>query len=179
MLPIKKMRVKIKMQVLLGSFSREGVQMISSPNISTPIMPVGSSIKTPIMPVQNSIKTPMWPVENVIQHAPLWGDFQTTPMQTNRQAINNGEAAVSERMEAAREPFAGSNFGTNTKIGNGELSRISHETLETSVEAIASIMEKDDQYESSKLGEYSGMGPTGFQEYNDRSFNPQEEMVKN
>ncbi len=152
--------------------------MIQSPNISTPIMPVGSSIKTPILPMQNVVQhADLRPGENVIQHAQLWGDFNTTPMQTNRQAINNGEAATSERMYAARAPMAVSNFGTETHIGNGELSRASRETLETSVEAIASIMEKDDQYESSKIGSYSGMGPTGFQSYNDRSFETQQQTA--
>lgn len=174
MLPIKNLRVKMKMQVLLESFSKEGVQMISSPNIRTPIMPVGGSIKTPIMPMQNVIQhADLRPGKNIIQHAALWGEFATTPMQTNRQAIRTGEAAISERMYTARQPFTSSNFGTETKIGNGELSRASHETLETSVEAIASIMEKDDQYEGSNFGNYSALGPTGFQEYNDRSIESQ------
>ena len=147
--------------------------MIYSSNISTPIMPVANFIKAPIMPMPNVIKhADLRPGENIIKHAALWGEFDTTPMQTNRQAINSGSAATGEKMKDAREPFAGSNFGTETKIGNGELSRVSHETLETSVEAIATIMEKDDQYEGSKTGDYSALGPTGFQEYNDRSFNP-------
>ncbi len=153
--------------------------MISSPNISTPIMPVAaSSIKTPIMPMQNVIQhADMRPGENIIQHAQLWGDFNTTVMQTNRQAISNGENATSERMYAARAPMAVSNFGTETHIGNGELSQVSRETLETSVEAISSIMEKDDQFEGSPVGNYSALGPTGFQTYNDRSFETQQQAA--
>ena len=134
-----------------------------------------SNISTPIMPVQNVIQhADMRPGEPVIKNAQLFGGFDTTMMQTNRQAINNGENAVSERMYAARAPIAVSNFGTETKIGNGDLSRASHETLETSVEAIATIMEKDDEYEASKVGDYSALGPTGFQDYNDRSFQTQQ-----
>jgi hypothetical protein len=141
-------------------------------------MPVSGSIKTPIMPLQNAtIKSPMWPVKDVIEHTQLWGDFDTTIMQTNRQYIKAGETAISERMFAARQPMSVSNFGTETKIGNGELSKVSHETLETSVEAISTIMQKDDQWQGSKNGSYSAMGPTGFQEFNDRSFRSQQARV--
>ena len=141
--------------------------MIHSSNISTPIMPVQSSM----------YDKPMLPKENVVQHTQLWGEFQTTMMQTNRESIQNGESAVGERMFAARQPMSVSNFGTETKIGNGELSKVSHETLETSVEAISNIMQKDDQFEASKTGDYSALGPTGFQGYNDRSFQNQQAMV--
>ncbi len=137
-----------------------------------------SNIKTPIMPVQASMfDKPMLPKENVIQHAQLWGEFQTTMMETNRESIQKGETAVGERMYAARQPMTVSNFGTETKIGNGEFSKASHETLETSVEAISNIMQKDDQFQGSKTGSYSAIGPTGFQEYNDRSFRSQQAMV--
>lgn len=165
-MPIKKLRVKIKMQILLGTFSREGLEMIQS-----------SNIKTPIMPVQNVVQNASLRPQNVIQHSQLWGQFQTTMMQNNRQAINYGENAVGERMFAAREPYTTSNFGTESKVGNGDLSRTAHETLETSVEAISSIMEQDDQYEGSKLGEYSQLGPTGFQDYNDRSYQSHQAKV--
>lgn len=141
--------------------------MIHSANISTPIMPVQSSM----------YDKPMLPKEPVIKHAQLWGEFNTTMMQTNRESIQNGENAVGERMFAARQPMTVSNFGTETKIGNGDLSRASHETLETSVEAISTIMQKDDQFEASKTGSYSALGPTGFQDYNDRSFQSQQSMV--
>lgn len=141
--------------------------MIHSANISTPIMPVQSSM----------YDKPMLPKEPVIKHVQLWGEFNTTMMQTNRESIQNGETAVGERMFAARQPMAVSNFGTETKIGSGELSRVSHETLETSVEAISTIMQKDDQFEASKTGSYSALGPTGFQEFNDRSFQTQQSMV--
>jgi len=133
-----------------------------------------ANIKTPIMPMQNVIQHADLRPQNVVQHSPLWGQFQTTMMQNNRQAINYGENAVGERMYSARQPFAGSNFGTDTKIGNGDLSRTTRETLETSVEAISGIMQQDDQYEGSKIGEYSALGPTGFQDYNDRSFQSQQ-----
>ena len=137
-----------------------------------------SNISTPIMPVQSSMyDKPMMPKENVIQHAQLWGEFNTTMMKTNRDAMQNGETAVGERMFAARQPMSVSNFGTETKIGNGDLSKASHETLETSVEAISTIMQKDDQFEASKTGSYSALGPTGFQEFNNRSFQNQQAMV--
>ena len=154
------MRVKIKVHILLEIFSREGYKVVHS-----------SNIKTPIMPMQNVIQhADLRPGKNVIQHSQLWGEFKTTMMQNNRQAINYGETAVGERSFAARQPFTSSNFGTETKIGNGDLSRTAHETLETAVEAMASIMQQDDQYEGSKLGEYSALGATGFQEYNDTSY---------
>lgn len=166
-MPIKNLRVKIKMQILLEVFSREGLEMIQSANI-----------KTPIMPQQNVIQhADLRPGKQIIQHAQLWGQFDTTMMQTNRDSINFGENAVGERMFAARQPFTTSNFGTESKVGNGDLSRTTRDTLETSVEAISSIMEQDDQYEGSKLGEYSQLGPTGFQDYNDRSFQSQQAKV--
>lgn len=133
-----------------------------------------TNVKTPIMPVTSQIQAPLNPGKNVIQHAQLFGQFDTTPMQTNRDSINYGEQAVSERMFAARQPMSASNFGTETKIGSGELSRASRETLETSVEAISSIMQKDDEFEGSQNGSYSALGPTGFQSYNDRSFQSQQ-----
>lgn len=139
--------------------------MVSSTNNNTSMMSV---------PVYDK---PMLPKENVIQDAQLWGEFQTTMMETNRESIQNGKDAVGERMFAARQPMEVSNFGTETKIGNGELSKASHETLETSVDAISTIMQKDDQWQGSKNGSYSAMGPTGFQEFNDRSFRSQQERV--
>ena len=154
------------MQILLECFSKEGFKMVHSANISTPIMPVQNVIQS----------TPMKP-ETIIKHTPLWGQFNTTMMQTNRESINYGETATGERMFAAREPYTTTNFGTETKIGNGELSRQSRETLETSVEAISGIMQKDDQFEGSKTGDYSALGPTGFQEYNDRSFQSQQQAA--
>ena len=141
--------------------------MIQSSNVSTSIMSVSPSM----------YDKPMMPKENVIQHSQLWGAFDTTMMQINRESVQNGENAVGERMFAARQPMSVSNFGTETKIGNGELSKVSHETLETSVEAISTIMQKDDQFEASKTGDYSALGPTGFQEANDRSFQNQQAMV--
>ena len=117
------------------------------------------------------------PVQNVITSTPLWGTFQTTMMQNNRQAINYGETAVGERMFSARQPMTVSNFGNETKIGNGDLSRASRETLEVSTEAISSIMQQDDQFQGSKTGSYSALGPTGFQEYTDRSFQSQQAMA--
>ena len=141
--------------------------MIQSPYISTPILPMENVIK----------HADMRPGKPIIQHAQLMGEFKTTPMQTNRDSINYGEQAVGERMFATRQPWAVSNFGTDTKIGNGELSRASHETLETSVEAISNIMQRDDQYEGSKTGDYSALGPTGFQEYNDRSVQTYQAMA--
>ena len=141
--------------------------MVHSSNISTPIMPVQAS----------TFDKPMLPKENVIKSAQLWGEFNTTVMTTNREAIQNGETAIGERMFSARQPMTVSNFGTETKIGNGDLSKVSHEALETSVEAISTIMQKDDQYEASKTGNYSALGPTGFQDFNDRSFQSQQAMV--
>ena len=123
------------------------------------------------------IHTPMWPVQNVLTSTPLWGTFDTTMMQSNRDAINYGETAVGERMYSARQPMTVSNFGTETKIGNGALSRTSRETFEVSTEAISSIMQQDDQYEGSKTGSYSALGPTGFQQYTDRSFRSQQAMA--
>ena len=123
------------------------------------------------------IHTPMWPVQNVIRSTPLWGTFDTTMIQSNRDAINFGKTAVGERMFSARQPMAVSNFGTETKIGNGELSRTSRETLEVSTEAISSIMQQDDQYEGSKTGNFSALGSTGFQQYSDRSFQSQQAMA--
>lgn len=114
------------------------------------------------------------PVQNVIQ-APLDGGLGLTMMQANRQAINNGGVAISERMYASRDHF--SNLGGEVHVGNGRFSQNSRETLEISVESIAGIMESDDEYQASKIGEYSALGPTDFQDYTDRSYQTQQQIA--
>lgn len=121
------------------------------------------------------------PIQNVTQGAPNYGDMRlirnTPPVQLNREIVYDGNMATSERMFASRDPV--SNFGNETHIGTGVFSRISHETMETSVENIASIMEQDDEFEGSKMGDYSPLGPTGFQQFNDRSFENQQQIAVN
>ena len=115
------------------------------------------------------------PVQNVIQHTPLDGGLGMTMMQNNRTAINNGSMATSERMYAARDPV--SNFGTEVHVGRGQFSQNSRETLEVSVESISRAMQRDDEFEASKIGDYSALGPTGFQDYNNRSYQSQQQVV--
>ena len=78
-------------------------------------------------------------------------------------------------MYAARDPV--SNFGTEVHVGRGQFSQNSRETLEISVESISRAMQQDDEFEASKIGEYSAQGPTGFQDYNDRSYQTQQQIV--
>ncbi len=115
------------------------------------------------------------PIQNVIQHAKLDGGLGMTMMQGNRYAINNGSMATSERMFSARDPV--SNFGNEVHVGRGRFSQNSRETLEISVESMSQIMQKDDDFEASKIGEYSALGPTGFQGYNDRSYQTQQQIA--
>ncbi len=117
------------------------------------------------------------PIQNVIQHTPLDGGMTLTSMQNNRQAFRYGNAAMSERMYASRDHV--SQFGTETHIGRGQMSRENRRTMEVSVESIAKIMEQDDQYEGSKTGSYSALGPTEFQAFNDRSFQNHQQIVAN
>ncbi len=124
----------------------------------------------------NLVNASMW-VPRVIEHTPLDGGLVPTNMEQNRQIFQGGLMAVSERMYAARDPV--SNFGTETHIGKGDFSQISRELMEASVESIARIMEKDDEFEGSNMGEYSPMGPMGIKEINDRSFEKQQQIAAN
>ena len=117
------------------------------------------------------------PIQNVIQHAPLDGGMTLTNMQNNRQTFRYGNMATSERMYASRDHV--SPFGNETHIGRGQMSRENRETMEVSVESIAKIMEQDDEFEGSKTGSYSALGPTEFQEFNDRSFRNHQQIVAN
>ena len=124
----------------------------------------------------NMVNASMW-VPRVIEHAPLDGGLVQSNMEQNRQIFHQGLMAVSERMYAARDPV--SNFGTETHIGKGVFSRASREIMEASVESIAKIMEKDDEFEGSNMGEYSQLGSMGIQEINDRSFEKQQQIAVN
>ncbi len=115
------------------------------------------------------------PIQNVIQHAKLDGGLGMTMMQNNRTAINNGSMATSERMFTARDPV--SNFGDEVHVGRGQFSQNARETLEVSVESISRTMQQDDEFQASKIGDYSALGPTGFQDYNDRSFQTQQQIA--
>ena len=128
------------------------------------------------MAIPNVVNASMW-VPRVIEHTPLDGGLVPSNMEQNRQIFHEGLMAVSERMYAARDPV--SNFGNETHIGKGDFSQISRDLMEESVESIAKIMEKDDEFEGSKMGEYSPLGPMGIQEINDRSFEKQQQIAAN
>lgn len=128
------------------------------------------------MQIPNAVEASLW-VPNVITHAPLSGEFAKTNMEVNREIVQGGHMAVSERMYAARDPV--SNFGNETHIGKGINSQISRQIMEESVESIARIMERDDEYEGSQMGDYTTVPPAGFQELNDRSFETQQRVAAN
>ena len=127
------------------------------------------------MPLQNVVQNASLRVPRVIEHAPMDASLEVTYMENNRDIFHSGNMAVSERMFAARDPI--SNFGTETHIGKGASSRASREIMETSVENIAKIMERDDEFEGSQMGDYSPLGSMGVIELNDRSFEKQQQIV--
>lgn len=117
-------------------------------------------------------------IEPVLRHTPLLGaGMQTTMMQLNRDAIDTGHDVVAAKMYASRDHV--SNTGNETHVGTSEFSRNNREMMEVSVDAMSRIMEQDDEFEVSNFGNESRLGPTGFQNYNNFSYETKQQVAAN
>lgn len=100
----------------------------------------------------------------------------STVMQANRQAERVGGQVTAKLMYESLPQ--GSVNGSSTELGTSEFRKANDEVIEVSVEAVSSIMEQDDGFASvSNLGTESLLGPTGFGEINDRSYNARQQVA--
>ena len=84
--------------------------------------------------------------------------------QINVQADLVGKQVTSEKM-AEGIPHV-SNFGTETNLGTSHFQEENQELIDVSVDKIAEIMEKDDQFEAPVNGSGTAFTSSGFQEMN-------------
>ena len=89
--------------------------------------------------------------------------------QINVQLGKIGNNVVSEKMDDARASV--SNFGNERQIGDGLFSQVSKQIENDAKDEISKIMEQDDDFESSNLGNGTAFGASEFQSLNDTSFN--------
>ena len=92
--------------------------------------------------------------------------------QMNVNADQTGRQVTESKMQEATKDLNVSNFGNETKVGNGQTSQISEQIASDAVETISQIMEQDDDFENPVNGSGTAFGPSGFQESNDSSFDP-------
>lgn len=106
----------------------------------------------------------------------IGGGAATSFMQANRQAERVGGQTTAKLMYESLPQ--GSANGSSTELGTSEFRKANDEVIEVSVEAVSSIMEQDDDFASvSNLGTESVLGPTGFNEMNDRSYNARQQVA--
>ena len=95
----------------------------------------------------------------------LDGGLSMSFRQINVQADLTGKQVTSEKMYDSLVHI--SNFGTETNLGTSHFQEENQELIDTSVEKIAEIMEKDDEYmEVSNTGTESPFSSSSFQEMN-------------
>lgn len=92
--------------------------------------------------------------------------------QMNVNADQAGRQATESNMREATKDLNVSNFGNETKVGNGQASQISEQIASDAVESVSKIMEQDDDFENPVNGSGTAFGPSGFQQANDSSFDP-------
>ena len=92
--------------------------------------------------------------------------------QMNVDANQNGRQATESNMQEATKDLNVSNFGNETKVGNGQTSQISEQIASDAVNSMASIMEQDDEFEAPVNGSGTAFSPINFQQTNDSSFDP-------
>lgn len=103
-------------------------------------------------------------------------NVMTSFKQANLQAERVGSQATAKLMYESLPQ--GSANGSSTELGTSEFRKANDEVIEVSVEAVSSIMEQDDDFASvSNLGTESVLGPTDFNEMNDRSYNARQQVA--
>lgn len=104
------------------------------------------------------------------------GSLTMSFRQTNFQLDRIGEQATAVRMHESNPHV--SNAGNETNLGTSHFQQENNELIETSVERVAAIMERDDDYmEVSNTGSEAPASSTGFQEVNDTSADKQQQLA--
>lgn len=88
----------------------------------------------------------------------------------NVQAHQTGREITADKMAESQDHV--SNFGNETHLGNGQFSQMSEQIASEAVDAMANIMEQDDEFEGSVNGSGTPFSSSGFQEANATSFDP-------
>lgn len=105
------------------------------------------------------------------------GGLNLTFRQNNFRVDRLGGQATAVRMHESNPHV--SNAGTETNLGTSHFQQENTELIETSVDRVASIMERDDEYvEVSNTGSEAPASPVGFQEANDTSANKQQQLAE-
>ena len=105
------------------------------------------------------------------------GNLTLSFRQTNFQLDRIGEQATAVRMHESNPHV--SNTGNETNLGTSHFQQENEELIETSVERVAAIMERDDDYmEVSNTGSEAPASSTGFQEANNTSADRQQQLAE-
>ena len=93
--------------------------------------------------------------------------------QMNIQANQTGQQVTESKMQEATKDISVSNFGNETHVGNGQTSQVNEQIASDAVNSMANIMEQDDEFENPVNGSGTAFSPSGFQQANDSSFDPE------
>ena len=86
----------------------------------------------------------------------------TTMRQLNINATREASASIKQTMDETKAAFGTTYLGGETKIGTGELNRTNNEIENLGIRDIEKIMQQDDKYESSNLGNAPAISPAGI-----------------
>lgn len=104
------------------------------------------------------------------------GFMQASFKQANLQAHQLGDQSTARAMYESH-PHNPVN-GAETNLGTSQFSKSNDELIEVSVEKVAEIMEQDDGFAKiSNTGSESLLGPSNFQEMNDRSYSARQQAA--
>ena len=96
--------------------------------------------------------------------------------QTNFQLDRIGSQATAVRMRESNPHV--SNTGNETNLGTSHFQQENEELIETSVERVSAIMERDDDYmEVSNTGSEAPASAMGFQDMNNTSADKQQQIA--
>ena len=96
--------------------------------------------------------------------------------QTNFQLDRIGSQATAVRMRESNPHV--SNTGNETNLGTSHFQQENEELIETSVERVSAIMERDDDYmEVSNTGSEAPTSSAGFQDVNNTSADKQQQIA--
>lgn len=116
------------------------------------------------------------PIQNVITHAPIAGAVTRSFRQVNVDADFAGAQATAQKMYESLPHV--SNMGNETKVGTSNFQMDNKEVVSVSVEKMAEIMERDDEFvEVSNTGNETLFGPSGFQNMNDTSITAKQQVA--
>ena len=115
-------------------------------------------------------------IQGIGSGAALDGGLTLSFRQANVQIGETGSAVTATKMYESLPHLA--KGGVETNIGTSEFSQNNDEIISESVNVMAEIMEKDDEFvEVSNAGNETNMSSSGFHEMNDISINAQQQVA--